>query len=101
MSIRYFSILLVTSASLSGCQWIGDRADDLGDHLPVIGERCEHWQCFTESGRAQSRARTAYRNAKDAPPAAGKQPSPSVAPQSMPQAPATPEEPEDSYPSQP
>jgi hypothetical protein len=39
--------------SLGGCEWI----DNLGRHLPVAGERCEHWQCFTESGRMQSDAK--------------------------------------------
>jgi len=33
--------------ALSGCEW----ADE---YMPVIGERCEHWQCFTESGREAS-----------------------------------------------
>lgn len=42
--------LLLTS--VSGCSWI----DDLGRHMPVIGERCENWQCFTSSGQAQSEA---------------------------------------------
>lgn len=49
--------LLLASAlliSLAGCAWIGRQADALGEHMPVIGERCEHWQCITASGRARS-----------------------------------------------
>lgn len=38
--------------SLGGCEWI----DDLGRHMPVVGERCENWECFTQSGRTQSEA---------------------------------------------
>lgn len=46
--------MLIASSALfmSGCEWI----DDVGRHMPVIGERCENWQCFTEGGRAQSEA---------------------------------------------
>lgn len=40
--------------TLAGCNWIGRQADALGSHMPVIGERCEHWQCLTSSGRATS-----------------------------------------------
>lgn len=40
---------------LSGCETISNFADDVGSHMPVVGERCEHWQCFTEEGKAQSR----------------------------------------------
>lgn len=47
-------LLLAACILLSGCSWIGRQADALGDHMPVIGERCEHWQCMTESGQAQS-----------------------------------------------
>jgi hypothetical protein len=40
---------------LAGCQTIGNWADDVGQHLPVVGDnRCEHWQCFTDEGKAQS-----------------------------------------------
>jgi hypothetical protein len=48
--------LLITTAllSLSGCNWIGRQADAVGSHMPVIGERCEHWQCITSSGRQRS-----------------------------------------------
>jgi len=39
---------------ISGCDWIGRQADALGEYMPVIGERCEHWQCVTSSGQAKS-----------------------------------------------
>lgn len=52
---KTFTRIILASAALlltQGCQW----ADDLGRHMPVIGERCENWQCFTSSGQAQSEA---------------------------------------------
>lgn len=52
---KTFTRMLLVSAPLillQGCEW----ADDLGRHMPVIGERCENWQCFTSSGQAQSEA---------------------------------------------
>ena len=48
------SLSMALLASISGCDWIGRQADALGSHMPVIGERCEHWQCITESGRQKS-----------------------------------------------
>lgn len=39
---------------LTGCQTVGQWADDVGEHMPVIGERCHHWECFSSSGQAQS-----------------------------------------------
>lgn len=53
---------------LSGCQSIGNLADDLGSHLPVIGERCEHWQCFTTSGQETSDAIKMQREQQEAMP---------------------------------
>lgn len=47
---------IVALLALSGCSWIGRQADALGEHMPVIGERCEHWQCMTTSGQARSEA---------------------------------------------
>ena len=41
---------------LGGCQTISGWADSVGSHMPVIGERCEHWQCITGSGQAESDA---------------------------------------------
>jgi hypothetical protein len=41
---------------LSGCQTISGWADSAGEYLPTIGDRCEHWQCVTDSGQAQSDA---------------------------------------------
>lgn len=46
--------LIVACTTISGCETIGNWADSAGSYMPVIGERCEHWQCFTESGRQQS-----------------------------------------------
>jgi hypothetical protein len=56
-----FLLQLSTAISLlmlGGCSWF----NSLGEHFPVIGERCEYWQCFTESGRQQS---DAIRQAKE------------------------------------
>lgn len=46
--------LLLVLPLLAACQTIGGWADGLGSHMPVIGERCEHWQCMTTEGRAKS-----------------------------------------------
>ena len=51
---RPFSLSIATLLlllALCGCQTIGNWADSIGNHMPVIGERCEHWQCFTSSGQ--------------------------------------------------
>jgi hypothetical protein len=50
------TLALLALLTLPACDWIGDTADSIGSHMPVIGERCEHWQCFTQSGKAQSEA---------------------------------------------
>ncbi len=47
---------VVAMCLLSGCDTITRNANALGEHMPVIGDRCEYWQCFTESGREQSDA---------------------------------------------
>ena len=47
-------VLWLGCLGLSGCQTIGNWADSVGRHMPVIGERCEHWQCITSSGQAES-----------------------------------------------
>ena len=52
----FFTFLLFQA--LAGCEW----ADNLGKHLPVIGERCESWQCFTESGKQASEAKKRQEN---------------------------------------
>jgi hypothetical protein len=58
MTIKKFSTYgaVILLCALSGCQAIGNWFDSVGEHFPVIGERCEHWQCFTESGREISDA---------------------------------------------
>jgi hypothetical protein len=49
------TILVSFCFVLGGCQSIGNWADDAGSYLPVLSdERCEHWQCFTAEGKAQS-----------------------------------------------
>jgi hypothetical protein len=46
---------IVSLLLLGGCESIGNMADDIGTHLPTLSdERCEHWQCFTSDGQAQS-----------------------------------------------
>jgi len=39
---------------LGGCNAVNHWADDTGQHFPVIGKRCEYWQCFTAYGQQQS-----------------------------------------------
>lgn len=41
---------------LNACETIGNAADNLGSHLPTIGEPCHHWQCMTSDGQRQSDA---------------------------------------------
>lgn len=54
MKNTYKRTLLVAAflLPLGACESL----DDLGRHMPVVGERCENWQCFTEGGRLQSEA---------------------------------------------
>jgi len=54
MKILYFTGLVSLFFVLNGCQTIGDWADSAGKHMPVIGQRCEHWQCITASGQQAS-----------------------------------------------
>lgn len=53
-TIIHCSTCLALVMATAGCSWIGRQADALGSHMPVIGERCEHWQCITKSGRQTS-----------------------------------------------
>ncbi|MDE3016787.1 MAG: hypothetical protein KGI29_07735 [Pseudomonadota bacterium] len=53
---------------LLGCDWIGRQADALGAYMPVIGQRCEHWQCMTASGQAESDAAKAQEQQQNPPP---------------------------------
>jgi hypothetical protein len=53
-TIIHCSTGLALVMATAGCSWIGRQADALGSHMPVIGERCEHWQCITKSGRQTS-----------------------------------------------
>lgn len=49
---RAFLLLLLP---LCGCEWMNRQADHIGSYMPVLSdERCEHWQCFTDEGKAQS-----------------------------------------------
>ena len=68
---------------LSGCSWL----NSIGDHLPVMGTRCENWQCFTESGQEASDRKKAQEKAQSAgartpvnPPDGGESTSPSPSP---------------------
>ena len=51
MKIIFFFVALLACAA---CDTIGNWMDNLGEHMPVVGERCEHWQCLTEEGRQRS-----------------------------------------------
>jgi len=46
--------LMALAGLLSGCGWINRQADAAGEYMPVVGERCENWQCFTEEGQQKS-----------------------------------------------
>ncbi len=49
------NFLLMVCVALSGCGTMSGWADQAGSYLPVLSdERCEHWQCFTDEGKAQS-----------------------------------------------
>jgi hypothetical protein len=50
MRLALIAILLL----LPGCRAITNWAYGVGEHMPVIGERCEHWQCVTASGQQKS-----------------------------------------------
>lgn len=41
---------------LTACETMNGWVDSMGEHMPVVGDRCEHWQCFTSGGQAQSDA---------------------------------------------
>jgi hypothetical protein len=70
-------VALLAFFALGGCTWIGNTADSMGEHMPVIGERCEHWQCMTAQGKARSDAIKAQMPPKPAaPPPAPPQPAP-------------------------
>jgi len=62
-------VVLISALALStsGCAWMGRQADALGEHMPVIGERCEHWQCITQSGQATSNAYKVPRDKENPP----------------------------------
>jgi hypothetical protein len=69
-------------------------------NMPVIGQRCENWQCFTEGGQQQSQLNAQQRQhpadnpaagGTAAPGTAGGAPSPAAAP-AEPLTPAMPEE---------
>lgn len=81
-------LILLCFLPLASCDWMGRQADALGEHMPVIGERCEHWQCVTSSGQAQSDYNKAMQQRQHAP-----QPAPQASP-----APAAAPTPYDSYP---
>ncbi len=78
-------IILLTMLMLAACDTIGGWADDVGEHLPVIGERCEHWQCMTTSGQQRSE-QIRRQKEQSGPPSASR-------PTSVPAAPEAPPEP--------
>lgn len=68
MKIRVLPCLFLL---LSACDTIGDAADSLGTHMPVIGERCEHWQCLTAEGQRRSDEIKSQRAAQERKPLLG------------------------------
>ncbi len=46
-SLRTALVISTSSLLLTSCQTIYGWADHVGSYMPVIGERCNHWQCFT------------------------------------------------------
>jgi hypothetical protein len=69
--MRYFKyIMVLLPFALGSCQWF----EDLGEHMPVIGERCDHWQCFTESGQEASKRTIEYKNNPTAEPTPAEKP---------------------------
>jgi hypothetical protein len=52
LASRYIRGTLYAAALLllGGCGFF----DSVGDHMPVLGDRCEYWQCFTQYGQEQS-----------------------------------------------
>lgn len=60
---------------LSACDTVYGFAEDVGSHLPTVGERCEHWQCVTGGGREQSEMKKRMRTMEgEQPPPAGAAP---------------------------
>ena len=66
---------------LSGCNTIYGWADDVGKHMPTIGNSCNNWQCITESGQRKSEENKWLDDVSE------KQPVPKAAPQTTPQTP--------------
>lgn len=52
--MKNVATLVSLLALTTGCQTISGWADAVGDHMPVIGEPCYHWQCVTSEGQRQS-----------------------------------------------
>jgi hypothetical protein len=51
------TVLFLSSSCLilGSCQTVYGWAESVGNHMPVIGERCNHWQCFTnETGKNET-----------------------------------------------
>ncbi len=82
-----FRLLPLTLPLALGACGLTDWADA---NMPVIGERCEHWQCFTESGQEQSKLNHQQRVEQETPrtPISGNPPSAYPAPQAAVTAPA-------------
>ena len=49
--INYLALGLLLSTS--GCMSL----DEVGRHMPVVGKRCENWECFSSDGQEVSEER--------------------------------------------
>lgn len=56
-SLRNALYLSASCLLLGGCETIYGWANGVGSYMPVIGDRCEHWQCVTSEGQAISEAK--------------------------------------------
>ena len=76
-----FRALAVTLPLLTGgCQTITDGANKIGSYMPTIGERCEHWECMTTTGKAKSEQIKRARAMRENPPTGPQNPQGAGAP---------------------
>lgn len=64
MKLLYQPTIISLLFILGSCQTISGFTDNIGGHLPVIGTRCENWQCVTEGGRKASEEKASQKNDK-------------------------------------
>lgn len=62
-------LLLSLPLLLSGCDFIYNSANNLGKHMPTIGEPCYNWQCVTDEGQKRSDLNKRMEEAAKNPPA--------------------------------